>query len=73
MEVGPFVNATDVKVGQNGSGSYIEFYVPKSMVLEAPLGYLGGNATARRIFTDGLPLDLTGSKPRFIKYNFFRP
>jgi hypothetical protein len=70
VEVGPFVKATKAKFGQAGTGSYIEFSVPKSLVGPPAPGYMGGPGTAGRIVTNGAPFELTGTAPKFVRWNW---
>jgi len=68
VEVSPFVK--NAKLGQAGTGSYIEFSVPKSLVGPPAPGYMGGTGTAGRIVTQGLPFNLTGTSPKFVRWNW---
>lgn len=68
VEVAPFVK--NAKLGQAGTGSYIEFSVPKSLVGPPAPGYMGGTGTAGRIVTEGVPFNLTGTSPKFVRWNW---
>ncbi|AZA93474.1 RHS repeat-associated core domain [Chryseobacterium nakagawai] len=70
VEIAPFVKATKAKFGQAGTGSYIEFSVPKNLVGPPAPGYMGGTGTAGRIVTNGAPFELTGTAPKFIRWNW---
>lgn len=69
VEVTPFLKPTNVNLGQAGRGSYIEFSIPRSQ-LTTPPGFMGGTGNAGRIVTDGAPLNLSGSAPRFVRWNW---
>ncbi len=69
VEVAPFLKPTNVNLGQAGQGSFIEFSVPKSQLITPP-GFMGGVGNAGRIVTGGAPLNLTGTAPKFVKWNW---
>ncbi len=69
VEVSPFLKPTKVDLGQAGSGSYIEFSVQRSQLITPP-GFLGGAGNAGRIVTGGTPLNISGSAPRFVRWNW---
>jgi len=69
VEVSPFLNPTNANLGQFGRGSFIEFSVPKSQLI-SPLGYMGETGNAGRIVTGGKPLDLSGTSPKFVRWNW---
>ena len=69
FEVEPFMNPTKVNLGQFGRGSYVEFSVPRSTISNIP-GYMGGAGNAGYKVTGGAPLNLTGTAPRFVRWNW---
>ncbi|MCQ9638970.1 type IV secretion protein Rhs [Chryseobacterium sp. WG14] len=70
VEVSPFVKASKVDLGQYGSGSYIEFSVPKIQVGPPASKGIGGIGNAGRIVTGGAPLKISGSAPKFVRWNW---
>jgi hypothetical protein len=69
VEVAPFIKPTNVQLGQLGKGSYIEFSITKSQLITPP-GYMGGVGNAGRIPTGGNPFYLSGSNPRYVRWNW---
>ncbi|WP_336690904.1 MULTISPECIES: hypothetical protein [unclassified Chryseobacterium] len=70
VEVSPFLKATKVDLGQSGTGSYIEFSIPKSQVGPPAPGYMGGIGNAGRIVTGGPPLNISNLAPKFVRWNW---
>lgn len=70
VEVSPFAKATKVDLGQYGSGSYIEFSVPKIQVGPPASPGIGGTGNAGRIVTGGAPLKISDSAPKFVRWNW---
>lgn len=70
VEVPPFLRATEVQLGQAAKGSYIEFSVPKSQVGPPVYKGIGGKGNAGRIVTGGAPLKISGSAPKFVRWNW---
>jgi hypothetical protein len=69
VEVSPFLDPSNVKLGQAGKGSFVEFSVSRSQLSPIP-GYMGGVGNAGRIVTGGTPLNISRSAPRFVRWNW---
>lgn len=71
VEVAPFLNPKKVEVGQNASGSYVEFSVQNKQLSPIP-GYMGGTGNAARIVTEGEALKVNNADPKFVKWDWFK-
>ena len=67
VEIAPFLKPSRVNLGQAGRGAYIEFSIPRGELYQIP-GFLGGQGNAARIITEGLPLNISGLSPRFVRW-----
>ena len=63
------VGATKVNLGQNGRGSFIEFSVPKSQLVLPSFSIGTGNHGI--INNGGAGYNLSGTNPRFVRFNWF--
>ncbi|SOU86467.1 membrane hypothetical protein [Tenacibaculum dicentrarchi] len=71
VEVAPFLKPSQFQGGQNASGSYIEFMVPRSQLSPIP-GYMGGTGNVGRIITNTSPLNIFSSQSRkFVTWKWF--
>jgi hypothetical protein len=71
VEIQPFMKPSEVKLGQAGTGAYVEFSVPASDVGPPADGFLGGTGNAGRIATGGAPLNIQNAIPKFVIWKWW--
>lgn len=73
IEVYPFIDSKDLKLGQSGAEGYVEFLIPRKMISKLPCyiskcghGSLVGNGGF--VLIDSISFDLCGLSARYITY-----
>jgi hypothetical protein len=71
VEVTPFMKPSQIKLGNWGKGSYIEFSIPKNRLISIPGGYMGGVGNAARIVTNGEYLYIGNLNARYVNWQWW--